>query len=149
MATASTEGILVEAESFNKFGGWVLDSQFEHEIESPYLLAHGNGKPVADATTIVIIPAAGRYKVWVRAKDWVPGYHPGRFNVSIDGTTLATEFGANDMDWAWESGGYVDLVAGAAPIALHDLSGFCGRCDALFLSLHDTPPPDGAEEPAR
>jgi len=65
----------------------VLDSQFDLEMGSTYLLAHGNGKPVADATTIftVPLPDAGEYKVWVRAKDWVPNHHPGRFTVRING----------------------------------------------------------------
>ena len=49
--TFSKSGILVEAEAFDDYGGWVLDSQFELEMGSPYLLAHGNGRPVADATT--------------------------------------------------------------------------------------------------
>jgi len=35
--------ILIEAEEFDDFGGWTLDSQFETEMGSPYLLAHGLG----------------------------------------------------------------------------------------------------------
>ncbi|RAV08932.1 hypothetical protein DQP55_18350 [Mycolicibacterium sp. GF69] len=33
-------GILVEAESFDDHGGWMLNSQFDREMGSPYLLAH-------------------------------------------------------------------------------------------------------------
>jgi hypothetical protein len=91
----STAGILVEAEAFDEFGGWVLDSQFDSQMGSPYLLAHGLGKPVADATTVIAVPDAGRYHVWVRATDWVPQHHPGRFTLTINGTTLDTEFAAN------------------------------------------------------
>ena len=36
--------ILIEAEEFDDFGGWTLDSQFETEMGSPYLLAHGLGE---------------------------------------------------------------------------------------------------------
>jgi len=57
----------------NNYGGWILDSQFEHEMGSPYLLAHGVGVPVADATT-----------------------------------------------------------KGTTELAIHDLTGFDGRCDAIF-----------------
>lgn len=46
MEAFPTSGILVEAKAFDDFGGWVLDSQFELEMGSPYLLAHGNGRPV-------------------------------------------------------------------------------------------------------
>ena len=53
--------VLVEAEGFSDLGGWVLDPQFMDIMGSPYLLAHGLGKPVVDAKTTVAISAAGRY----------------------------------------------------------------------------------------
>jgi hypothetical protein len=43
--------VLVEAEAFADRGGWVLDPQFMDQMGSPYLLAHGLGKPVANAKT--------------------------------------------------------------------------------------------------
>ena len=46
--------VLVEAESFEVKGGWVLDQQFIDQMGSPFLMAHGMGKPVADASTSVI-----------------------------------------------------------------------------------------------
>src|SRR5918993_1322475 len=68
---AAADRLLVEAESFQRHGGWSLDTQFIEIMGSPYLLAHGLGKPVGDATTTVNFPAAGTYRVWVRTKDWV------------------------------------------------------------------------------
>ena len=41
--------VFVEAESFAHPGGWQLDTQFIQQMGSPYLLAHGLGKPVEDA----------------------------------------------------------------------------------------------------
>jgi len=38
--------VLIEAESFKNKGGWVVDPQFVEQMGSPYLLAHGLGKPV-------------------------------------------------------------------------------------------------------
>jgi FAD dependent oxidoreductase len=137
--------ILVEAEDFDDHGGWVLDSQFETIMGSPYLLAHGLGRPVADARTTINVDEAGAYDVWVRAKDWVPGYHPGRFTLLIDGAPLATEFGANDQDWSWQYAGVVDLPKGDVSLALHDLTGFDGRCDAIYLSMDTTEPPNDIE----
>ncbi|WP_066903305.1 FAD-dependent oxidoreductase [Millisia brevis] len=145
----TTSGILIEAEEFDDFGGWVLDSQFEHEMGSPYLLAHGLGEPVADAGTTIDVDQPGSYRVWVRAKDWVPGHHPGRFTLTIGDTTLDTEFGANDRDWSWQDAGVVDLPGGATSLVLHDLTGFDGRCDAIYLGRDDTAPVDGADEAAR
>ena len=51
--------VLVEAESFAKLGGWVIDQQAMDQMGSPYLLAHGLGNPVADAETTVAFPATG------------------------------------------------------------------------------------------
>ena len=70
-ASSRADQVLVEAESFAQPGGWVLDTQFIHIMGSPYLLAHGLGQPVDDATTTVRFPSTGEYRVWVRTKDWV------------------------------------------------------------------------------
>jgi hypothetical protein len=51
-------------------GGWVLDTQFIDVMGSPYLMAHGMGKPVKDAETEVEVPA-GEYTLWARTKNWV------------------------------------------------------------------------------
>lgn len=61
------KGILIEAESFLDFGGWVMDAQFDAEMGSPYLLAHGSGRLVTDTTTRITIKEAGNYNIWVRA----------------------------------------------------------------------------------
>jgi len=138
-------GVLVEAESFDTKGGWVLDTQAVPSMGSPYLLAHGLGVPVADASTTVSFPAAGAYRVWVRTRDWVPDHPdaPGRFQLVVAGQTLATTFGTVPGDWDWQNGGLVWITNTVATVALHDLTGFDGRCDAiLFDSDLETVPPD-------
>jgi len=141
--------ILIEAEDFDDYGGWVVDSQFETQMGSPYLLAHGLGRPVADATTTVAIPEAGDYTVWVRAKDWVPSFHPGQFKLSINGAQLDTVFGANDQDWSWQSAGQVSLPESDIDLALHDLTGFEGRCDAIYLTTDNDEPPSEVDDASR
>lgn len=136
-------GILIEAESFAQKGGWKVDPQFVQQMGSPYLLAHGMGQPVADASTSVEIPEAGNYRVWVRTKNWVPGpwAAPGRFRVAVNGAPLTAEFGQCD-GWGWEDGGTVELPAGATSLVLQDLTGFDGRCDAIFLTRNEQVPPN-------
>ncbi|MFT7648039.1 MAG: hypothetical protein ACI8Y4_002789 [Candidatus Poriferisodalaceae bacterium] len=146
MTPPAADGILIEAESFDDFGGWLIDSQFEAEMGSAYLLAHGLGVPVADAATQIADVAAGTYHVWVRAKDWVPSHHPGRFGLTIAGTRLEHEFGADGLDWSWEAAGIVELAEGNVALALHDLTGFDGRCDAIFLNRSDSTPPNAEPE---
>ena len=45
VGTASAGDLLVEAENFDRKGGWVVDQQFMDLMGSPYLLAHGMGRP--------------------------------------------------------------------------------------------------------
>ena len=143
------DGVLVEAESFQTAGGWVVDQQFVDQIGSPTLMAHGLGRPVADAVTTVTFPSAGRYRLWVRTKNWVPGAWeaPGRFGVIIDGVPVAATFGT-ESGWNWQDGGMVAIAATPVKIALHDLTGFDGRCDALYFDSDRevTPPNDLARQ---
>ena len=50
-SSLAAEMILIEAEGFQERGGWVVDQQFMDQMGSPFLLAHGLGEPVADAST--------------------------------------------------------------------------------------------------
>ncbi|MBI1252150.1 MAG: FAD-dependent oxidoreductase [Alphaproteobacteria bacterium] len=147
--TPAPSGILIEAEDFDDHGGWLLDSQFEVQMGSPYLLAHGLGRPVADATTTIVVPESAAYEVWVRAKDWVASHHPGRFRLSIDGVALETVFGANGQDWSWQSAGRVALREGLTMLALHDLTGFEARCDAIYFARDGVAPPNDVSEKSR
>ena len=144
--------LLVEAESFDDLGGWVVDQQFMDQMGSPFVLAHGLGTPVADATTKIKL-SEGTYRVWVRTRDWVaqwkvPG-SPGRFQVSVDGKKLATIFGTKNAEWHWQDGGTVNIKGRSVTLGLHDLTGFEGRCDAiLFTEDHDFKPPNSHPEMA-
>ena len=65
------EWILLETKAFSDHGGWKQDTQFIREMGSPYLLAHGLGIPVKDATTTFEVKEAGSYQLFARTKDWV------------------------------------------------------------------------------
>ncbi len=145
-ASAQAATVLVEAESFDSHGGWKLDTQFIGEMGSPYLLAHGLGRPVKDANTSVEFPAVGSYRVLVRTKDWVarwkaPGA-PGRFQLLVNGSPLKETFGTKGADWHWHDGGMVEIGSKSVKLALHDLTGFEGRCDAIVFTTEKgfTPP---------
>lgn len=131
--------ILVEAESFTQKGGWVVDPQFVEQMGSPYLLAHGMGIPVKDAETNIAVKKAGVYHVWVRTKNWAPGKWeaPGRFYVAINGRRLERILGINAL-WNWEYAGSVELTKGESKLALQDLTGFEGRCDAIYLTMSES-----------
>jgi hypothetical protein len=150
-SAGAADTVLIEAEGFGDLGGWVVDQQAMDVMGSPYILAHGLGVPVGDAATTVSLPAAGTYHVWVRTRDWVapwkaPGA-PGRFQVLIDGKPLAVTFGTEGADWHWQAGGGVAIRDKQFRLALRDLTGFDGRCDAILLTTDaKLTPPDNGEE---
>ncbi|MFK7818994.1 MAG: FAD-dependent oxidoreductase [Planctomycetaceae bacterium] len=145
-SVASAQTVLVEAESFENHGGWKLDTQFIETMGSPYLLAHGLGRPVKDAMTTVTFPKVGKYRVLVRTKDWVAPWGakgtPGRFQLLINGKALETEFGTEGAEWHWQDGGDIQVDTTEAKLSLRDLTGFNGRCDAIcFVTENGDPPP--------
>lgn len=161
LGTASAETtVLLEAEAFQNTGGWAIDQQFMDEMGSPFLLAHGLGHPVADASTAVTFPKAGLYSVWVRTRDWVAPWKtpdtpeakkakgsPGEFQVLFDGKALSTVFGKEGADWHWQDGGEITIDRKQATLTLHDLTGFEGRCDAvLFCDDAKWTPPGTMQE---
>ncbi len=139
LATGNRNGefLFVEAEGFDNRGGWELDQQSMDIMGSPYLLAHGLGIPVNDAVTKVKFPSTGKYRVWVRTKDWVAPWNapgaPGKFQLLIDGKVLPEIFGTKGADWHWHDGGVADIDSTEATLALHDLTGFEGRCEAVLF----------------
>jgi len=135
--------VLVEAESFDNIGGWVVDQQSFPVIHSSYLMAHGMGRPVSDAVATVHFAKKGTYRLWVRTKDWAPyPKGPGKFEVWVDGKPVDGVFGeSGKVDWMWYDGGTIDIGKDSVEIRLKDLTGFNGRCDALLFTRSKAEPP--------
>lgn len=142
--------IWIEAESFEQKGGWQVDQQMIEGMGSPYLIAHGLGTPVKDALTNVRIDTAATYNVYVRTYNWTAPWHaatgPGGFKVAINGKRLPVTVGQTGDRWQWQKAGTVNLKRGMATLALCDLTGFDGRCDAICLSTSPVAPPEGQED---
>ena len=106
----SAQSIFLEAEGFEELGGWTNDNQSMMQMGSPYLIAHGLGRPVADATTSVNAPSEGTYHLWVRTRDWTKTWgrteSPGRFQVIINGKPSEAVFGTESEEWAWQDGNW-------------------------------------------
>ena len=140
---------LIEAESFDVWGDWVIDQQSMDQMGSPYMMAHGLGVRVKDAVTHVDVKEAGKYRIWVRTRDWAGTWKtdqyadnpvmkaegfPGKFQVKINGKPLKATFGTEQADWHWQDGGSVEIDRKRIELRLHDLTGFNGRCDAIVLT---------------
>ncbi|MDF1576153.1 MAG: FAD-dependent oxidoreductase [Bacteroidales bacterium] len=127
--------VFVECESFDHKGGWVVDPQFVEQMGSPYLMAHGLGKAVEDASTSMELSSGGKYHVWARTTDWASGpwEAPGQFNIWLNEVKLPHTMGSY-RGWGWNYAGKVKLKAGELTVRLEDLTGFNGRCDAIYIS---------------
>lgn len=140
--------VFVETESFANKGGWVVDQQFMDLMGSPYLLAHGMGTAVSDASTTVSFPESGTYYIYARTFNWTSPWSkekgPGKFNIKINSKKLSTILGDEGNQWYWQKVGKTSIKKGDNTIALHDLTGFDGRCDAIFFTTDENniPPAD-------
>ncbi len=172
----TNNSVMALATRFNDKGDWTLEQQFVLQMGSSYLMAHGLGTPLAkDAKTEINIPEDGDYRLWVRTKNWTAfwseGKTPGIFHVLVDGKADPSEFGIGKMpldvkagidfpddidtssearaeraQWYWQKGETYHLTKGGHSIALHDLMGLDGRCDAIILTSTDDVPGDSLED---
>ena len=148
--------VFVECENFEKLGGWVVETQSMRQLGSSYVMAHGYGNPVADAWTIAGFPVDGEYTVWARTRNWNAVWTKGaagRFQIAVgnekqSSAWVSGELGADgDADWHWQKAGVVRLNKGTGyAIRLRDLTGFNGRCDALYFTTEGDTPPSAAAE---
>lgn len=151
IGTSYGSGVLVEAEAFRDKGGWAVDQQFMDLMGSPYLIAHGMGRPVADAATTVAFPQTATYHAYVRTYNWVAPWYdgegPGKFALRVGKRTLRTVLGNQGREWMWQYAGKVSVRKGPVDVSLTDLSGFDGRCDAVYFTTdaNDVPPSGAAE----
>lgn len=168
--------VMALATRFKDKGDWTVEQQFVLQMGSSYLFAHGLGTPLAkDAKTEIEIPEEGDYRLWVRTKNWTAfwseGKTPGIFQVLVDGKADSAEFGIGKMpldvkagidlnhsidtsrearaaraQWYWQKGETYHLGKGRHSLALHDLMGLDGRCDAIILTRSDEVPGDSLED---
>ncbi len=140
---AAKEMIVLAAPMFDDYGGWVNDTEFIPNMGMPYLLAHGLGRPVADASTAFTVEEAGEYNVFVYTFNWVAPWKkeeaPGVFELLVDGEKIGEKFGGKAEKWGFENGGKVTLTKGGHRLAVHDLTGFEGRFGMIVFAKEEAP----------
>ncbi len=138
--------ILIECETFDDLGGWVVETQSREAMGSFWIFAHGIGHPVKNASTKVKLPHGGIWYFYARTRNWSAiwkrGHAAGQFLLLVDGSPLPVTLGTNGSKWDWQKAGERELTGGQHQLELQDLTGFDGRCDAIFLTddPHDLPP---------
>lgn len=145
---AGPAAVYVEAEDLPYTGSWSVVS--ETGAFGAGLLLATDVVAALPAVGAVNVPAAGRYRLMVRARDF-PADRPGirRFAVEVNGVRAEREFGAHGRadagGWDWEDGGPFELPAGEVLVALAPLTGYC-RCDALALVRDGEDVPHGSAQ---
>ena len=108
--------IFIEAESLKNRGGWIVDTAAAEIIGSAYMMAHGMGVPVEDASGEIDVPQSGEYCVWALTRDWTAVWNvtdpAGKFEIHIDGHRLTNVLGTNGSEWAWQLACELDLLKG-------------------------------------
>ncbi len=141
--------IVIDASSFKEQGGWVLDTQFVVNMGTPYLLAHGLGKPVENAKTEFEVECQGEYTIYAYTFNWLAPWKKeaaGKFKIQVDNIECETVFGTTSETWGWEKGTKISLEKGSHIISLNDLTGYEGRCGIVVLSDEECELPTGAKE---
>ena len=130
--------VFIDVESFADKGGWKVDQQFMDVMGSPYLLAHGAGLPVDDASQQVDLPGRGEWHVFARTFNWVSPWYdgegPGKFKIVVNGETLSETLGGYGNEWMWQYAGSFNAASRKVELSLKDLTGFDGRSDAIYIT---------------
>lgn len=141
--------IFIEAESLAQIGGWVVDTAAMEVLGSAYLMAHGLGEPVKDATGDFFVETEGDYTVFALTRDWTAPFgmreSAGRFSILVNGEPLPEVLGTKGTAWDFQRAGRLHLTKGKHTLALHDLTGFNARCDAILITEEDEAPKSDPE----
>ncbi len=136
----------IDALAFKSHGGWHVETQFVREMGQGYLYALNlPGLPPEDAVTTVTVPKAGMYRVWVRTRNWLRDYAPGRFVILANGKRIGNELGCLPSDeWTWEIAGDAALEQGEHELSARDTTGYFPRFAALIVTddMDYTPSPE-------
>lgn len=127
--------IWIDALSFENHGGFIPETQFIREMGQGYLLANGVGEAVEPASTSFTIKNDGKYRVYIRTKNWNNEYTPDSIVVSVDGTRsehICAEM--HSQGWYWEIAGDFELSAGTHKIEITDTTGWFGRFAAVIIT---------------
>ncbi|NQU43768.1 hypothetical protein HQ520_10825 [bacterium] len=134
---------LIEAEDFEFPNGWLPQGMAKAlGAEMLFVKPLGEGKPVADAMTMIDLPEDGRYHVWTRALDFAT-YRQGirRYQVWIDREMLPGEAGQHGHEgYYWEKVGSRRLEVGRHMLGLYDSGQAYARADAVLLTSSDLDP---------
>lgn len=142
-AAAAQTTCMFEGEAFQFKGKWVAEKSSEC-LGTAMLRVYQDADDSADsdALTVVSVPEAGNYKVWVRSRDYAVTSRPRSFTLSIDGTELAEVGRHGHEGFYWEEAGAIQLPRKNVLLRLHDSGCYYGRCDAILITTDSSLDPN-------
>ena len=107
-----------------------------------------DGKGTEPAVAEINVAKDGKYKLWVRSKDFATNKPGSRFfHVEFDGQRWPEKMGAHGKEgFYWAEAGEYDLKAGVHTVKLFDTSGFFARCNGVILADADYDVPQDEAE---
>ncbi len=128
-------------------GGWRYEQDEKQKGAKKFLIADGQTfrTPAAGA---VEVPHAGKWRVWVRSRDFAED-RPGTrsFSVRLGTTVLARKFGTHGLPgengWAWEDGGVMELPAGGLLVVVGEGAKTSARCESILFTDNMSYTPEG------
>ncbi len=129
------ERIWIDAMEFDECGGFRRDTQFVREMGQGYLMADSVDGAVEPATVEFTVKEKGRYRVFLRTKNWCVGYDPDGLIVAVDGKKSGHIAGKMQISsWYFETAGDFDLMPGTHRLSVADTTGWFGRFAAVIIT---------------
>ena len=129
------EYLWIDAVEFDRYGGFVLETQFVREMGQAYLLADGTGTPVQPAEVTFSIQEEGMHRFFLRTKNWCVEHDPDGLILEIDGNKTGHICGqTHTKDWYFEIGADAMLAPGAHTLKVYDTTGWYGRFACVVIT---------------
>lgn len=129
------EKIWIDAVDFDNYGGFALETQFVREMGQPYLMADGVGLPVEPASVEFCVKECGKYRFYIRTKNWSVEHRPDGLVLEVDGKKYEhISSQANVLGWYFEVGADFELEAGNHTLKVYDTTGWFGRFSCVIIT---------------
>jgi hypothetical protein len=117
-------------------GTWTIAPYFDSlRGNTLYGKTDGNVGAARPANATIQITEGGTYYVWAHSREFDTQPGKRQFKLKVGGQTMSHPFGAQTSSgWLWETGGPVQLNAGATNLSVLDSSANNPRVDAILLT---------------
>lgn len=146
---AEAKTFVLLTENLEMPGAWLVESDTGiTKGARRYLIAPSPAVETAPAVGAVEMPHAGKWRIWVRSRDFAKD-RPGVrfFSLRLGEQKLERKFGTHGLEgqegWAWEDGGVIEAQAGPLLVVLGETGRHSARCEAIVFTDNMSYVPEG------